>query len=145
MEQQTKSAVPRWYWVIAVVALLWSLMNCGVFGIDLFAQESFLESWTEPQKAWARSIPGWIYFVFGLAVATGLVGSIGLLLRKRWAAIMFTICVVAVIVQQVYSMFILAGLQVMGPSGLIPSAVVIIIPAALLLFSRFAGSRGWLT
>src|SRR6185295_6158198 len=67
MNQETKSAVPRWYWVIAAVALLWFLMDCVVFGIELFALESFLEDWTKPQKAWARSIPGWIYFVFGLA------------------------------------------------------------------------------
>jgi hypothetical protein len=40
MKQQTQSAVPLWYWVIAAVALLWSLLGCAFFGMELFAQEA---------------------------------------------------------------------------------------------------------
>ena len=144
MSQETKSAVPRWYWVIAAVALLWNLLGCTFFAMELFAQEAFMESMTEPQKEWVRSIPGWIYFVYGLAVSTGVVGSVGLFLRKGWTTLMFTICLVAVIVQMVYTMIIGGGLQVTGPSGLVMPSVVIVIAAALLWFSRFARSRGWL-
>ncbi|HKY26774.1 MAG TPA: hypothetical protein VJM12_02385 [Pyrinomonadaceae bacterium] len=144
MSQQTKSAVPPWYWVIAAVALLWNLVGCTFFAMELFAQEAFMESMTEPQKEWIRSIPSWIYIVYGLAVSTGVVGSIGLFLRKGWTTLMFTICLVAVIVQMVYTMIIGGGLQVMGPSGLVMPSVVIAIAAALLWFSRFARSRSWL-
>lgn len=141
--KQTKSAVPPWYWVVAVVALLWNLLGCAFFGMELFAQEAFLESMTEAQKQWVRSIPSWTYFVYGVAVATGVAGSIGLFLRKSWATIMFAICLVAVIVQMVYTMLIGGGLQVSGPSGLVMPGVVIGIAAALLWFSRLARSRGW--
>jgi hypothetical protein len=144
MNQQTKSAVPAWYWVIAAVALLWNLMGCAFFAMELFAQEALMETMTEAQRAWARSVPGWIYFVYGVAVTTGVLGSIGLFLRKSWATMMFTICLVAVIVQMVYTMLIGGGLQAMGPSGLIMPALVIVIAAALLWFSSFARRRGWI-
>jgi hypothetical protein len=144
MKQQTKSAVPGWYWVIAAVALLWNLLGCVFFAMELFAQEAFMESMTEPQKAWVRSIPGWIYFVYGVVVTTGVVGSVGLFLRKNWATVMFAICLVAVIVQMGYTMIIGGGLKVSGPSGLVMPAVVIVIAAALLWFSWFARNRGWL-
>lgn len=143
MKQQTKSAVPFWYWVIAAVALLWSLMGCAFFAIEIFAQEAAMESMTQAQKEWARSIPRWIYFVYGVAVSTGLAGSIGLFLRKGWTIAMFAICLVAVIVQMVYTMIIGGGIQVMGPSGLVMPSVVIGIAAALLWFSWFARSRNW--
>jgi hypothetical protein len=143
MKQQTKSAVPLWYWVIAVVALLWNLLGCVFFAMELFLQEALMESMTAPQKAWVRSIPGWIYFVYGLAVSTGVAGSIGLLLRKSWSTSMFAICLAAVIVQMVYTMIIGGGLRVTGPSGLVMPLLVIGIAAALLWFSRFARSRGW--
>jgi hypothetical protein len=143
MKQQTKSAVPVWYWVIAAVALLWNLMGCAFFGMELFAQEAGMAFMTEAQKEWVRSTPGWIYFVYGLAVSSGVVGSIGLFLRKGWTTRMFAISLVAVIVQMVYTMIIGGGLQVMGPSGLVMPAVVIGIAAALLWFSRFVRSRGW--
>jgi hypothetical protein len=76
-------------------------------------------------------------------VLTGVAGSIGLFLRKSWAIRMFAICLVAVIVQMVYTMIIGGGLQVTGPSGLIMPSVVIAIAAALLWFSWYARSRGW--
>ena len=143
MKQQTSSAVPRWYWVIAAVALLWNLLGCAFFAMELFAKEAFMESMTEPMKEWARSIPSWIYIVYGLAVLTGLAGSIGLFLRKGWTTLMFAICLVAVIVQMVYTMIIAGGLQVTGPSGLVMPALVTCIAAALLWFSSVARSRGW--
>ena len=144
MNQQTKSAVPLWYWVVAAVALLWNLLGCAFFGMELFAQEAFMESMTEAQKEWVRSIPGWIYFIYGLAVATGVAGSIGLFLRKRWTTVMFAICLVAVIVQMVYTMIIGRGLKVSGPSGLVMPSLVIGIAAALLWFSWLARSRAWI-
>ena len=144
MTQQTKSAVPLWYWVIAAVALLWNLLGCAFFGMEIFAQEAMMKSMTEAQKEWARSIPDWVYFVYGLAVSTGVAGSIGLFVRKRWTIAMFAICLVAVIVQMVYTMIIGGGLQVMGPSGAVMPSVVIVIAAALLWFSWFARSRNWI-
>lgn len=144
MQPTTESVVPRWYWVIAAVALLWNLIGCLFFGIELFAQEAAMESMTEAQKLWVRSIPGWIYVVYGLAVLTGVAGSIGLFLRKGWAVAMLTISLVAVIVQMVYTMIIGGGLQAMGPSGLAMPSLVIGIAAALLWFSRYARSRSWL-
>ena len=144
MTQTTKSAVPLWYWVIAAVALLWNLMGCAIFAVELFAQEAAMESMTEEQKVWARSIPGWIYFVYGVAVSTGVAGTIGLFLRKSWAIAMYAICLAAVIVQMGYTMIIAGGMQVMGPSGASMPLLVISIAAALLWFSWFAKSRNWL-
>jgi hypothetical protein len=102
-----------------------------------------MESWTEDQKQWARSTPGWIYFVFGLAVSTGVAGSIGLFMRKGWTIAMFAIGLVAVIVQMGYTMIIAGGLEVMGPSGAVMPSLIIVIAAALLWFSWFARSRSW--
>src|SRR4249920_761366 len=126
MKQNSKSAVPVWYWVIAVVALLWNLMGCASFAMELFAQEAAMESMTADQKEWARSIPRWIYFVYALAISTGVAGSIGLFARKGWTITMFAICLVAVLVQMGYTMIIAGGLQVMGPSGAVLPALVVV-------------------
>jgi hypothetical protein len=132
-----------WYWVIAAVALLWNLLGCTFLALEIFAQEAMMKSMTEDQKAWARSIPRWIYFVYALAVSTGVAGSIGLFMRKDWTIAMFAICLAAVIVQMVYTMIIGGGLKVLGPSGAIMPSLVIVIAAALLGFSLFASSQDW--
>ena len=144
MNANPKPAVPRWHWAIATVALLWNLMGCAAFATEVFAQEAMMESMTEAQQAWARSIPGWIYFVYAVAVASGVAGSIGLLLRKAWTVPLFGICLVAVLIQMVYTMLIAGGLQAMGSSGAMMPTLVIIFAAALLWYSWFARGKDWL-
>ena len=144
MNEQSKPAVPFWYWVIATLALLWNLMGCAAFGMEVFAQEAMMESMTEEQKEWARAIPGWIFVVYALAVTSGVAGSIGLFMRKRWTVTLFAICLAAVIVQMGYTMFIMTGMEVMGPSGLVMPGLVIFFAAALLWFSWFARGQNWL-
>ena len=144
MNQTTKSAGPVWYWVVAAVALLWNLLGCAMFAVELFAQEAAMESMTADQKAWVRSIPAWVYVVYGIAVSTGVAGTVGLFLRQGWAVALYAVCLVAVIVQMFYTMIPGGGLQVMGPSGAVMPAVVIVIAAALLWFARFAKSRNWI-
>ncbi len=119
-------------------------MGCAAFAMELFAQEAMIKSWTEAQKEWARSIPSWIYFVYGIAVTSGVAGCVCLLMRKGRAVPLFAICLVAVIVQMSFSMIIYGGMYAMGPSALVMPLLVIVIAAALLWFSRFAKSRNWI-
>ena len=144
MNEQTKTSTPIWFWVVAVVALLWNMMGGMIFLTEVFAQESMLESMTEPQKEWARSTPMWIYVVFAIAVITGLAGSVCLLMRKRLAVPLFLVGFVAVVIQMVYTMLIAGGLQVMGPSGAIMPAVVVTLALVWLLFSLLSKSKSWL-
>ena len=144
MNEETRAATPRWYLGVAIVAVLWNLMGCMAFAMEVFAQEAMMEAMTEAQKEWARSTPGWIYFVYAFAVITGVAGSVGLVLRKGWSVLLLALSLVAVLVQMVYVMLIAGGLDAMGPSGLIMPGVVIFLSAILLWFSRFARGKGWL-
>ena len=48
------------------------------------------------------------------------------------------------LIQMGYTMIVLGGLQVMGPSEVVVPLLVILIEAALLGFAWFAKSRKWL-
>ena len=144
MNESPRRLVPVWYWGVAVVAILWNLMGCAAFAAELFAQEALMESMTDPQKAWVRSIPTWIYFVYGVAVAAGVAGSIGLAVRKGWSVWLFAISLVAVLVQMIYTMVIAGGLQATGAGGAVMPALVIVLAALFLWFSWFARGKGWI-
>jgi hypothetical protein len=139
------SKVPMWFWVVAVVALLWNIMGGMIFLTEMFSQEALMEGMTDEQKAWVRSTPSWIYFVFGLSVATGLLGSIGLLLRRNFPVILFSISFVAVLVQMIYTMVIAGGLQVMGPSGAVMPVIVTVLAFIWLVASIYFNRQGWLS
>ena len=144
MNEDAKSTVPVWFWVVATIALLWNLMGCAAFAMELFAQEAMMESWTEAHKEWARSFPVWIYYEYGVAVITGVAGSICLFIRKSWAISLFGVCLAAVLFQMIYTMIISGGLQVMGASSAVMPLLVIILAGVFLWFSYFAKTKGWL-
>ena len=144
MNSGTKSAVPSWYWVVAIVSLLWSLMGCAAFSMELFAQDAVLESMTEEQQKWTKSIPGWIYVVYAVAVTTGTGGSVGLLMRKRWTVSLNAICLVSVLIQMGYTIVIAGGIEVLVGADLILPILVIGIAGVMLWFSQSARAKGWL-
>ena len=144
MNERPRVSVPKWFWVIAAVAFLWNMMGCMIFLSEVFAKEAMMESFSETQKEWSRSIPGWIYVIFAASVVTGVAGSISLLMRKSLSVPLFTISFVTVLIQMVYTMLIAGGLQVMGPSGAVMPTLVVLLSIAWLLFSLWCKSKGWL-
>ncbi|MEC9091232.1 MAG: hypothetical protein VX438_00905 [Planctomycetota bacterium] len=145
MKQEPKQIIPRWYWGVVGMALVWNLFGCVAFLMEMFAQEDMMLEWTETQKEWARSIPGWIYLIYAISVLAGLGGSVGLLLRKQWAAFWFGFSLGGVLVQMGYTLIIAGGLQVMGVSGLIMPAIIILLAGSLLVVSCCVKSRDWYT
>ena len=144
MDPETNPPVPRWYWAIAIVALLWNLLGCSVLVMELFYQEQMMVDFTEAQKEWSRSFGGWIYVLWGIAVLSGIGGSIGLLMRKRYSRWLLDISLAAVLIQMTYTMVIAGGLQVMGPQGAIMPLIIVGIAAGLVWFVRYARRQKWL-
>ena len=144
LDQETKPPVPRWYWAIAIVALLWNLLGCSVLVMELFYQEEMMVDFTEAQKEWSRSFGGWIYVLWGIAVLSGIGGSIGLLMRKQYSRCLLDISLASVLIQMTYTMVIAGGLQVMGPQGAIMPLIIVGIAAGLVWFVRYARRQKWL-
>ena len=141
MSEQNSASVSRSFWLVAAIALLWNLMGCMILLSEVFAKEAMMESFTEAQKEWSRSTPTWIYIVFAISVATGIAGSVSLLMRKSLSVPLFAISCIAVIIQMVYTMLIDQGLQVMGPSGAVMPTLVVSLSIVWLLFARSCKSK----
>lgn len=144
MNEESRVSVPRWFWIFAVVALLWNLMGCMIFLSEVFAKEAMMESFTAEQKEWSRAIPFWIYLVFAISVVSGVAGSIALLKRVRLAVPCFAVSFVAVVVQMGYTMLIAGGLRVMGPSGAVMPVLVVTLSMGWLFFAKYSSNRHWL-
>ena len=144
MSEEMKVPIPRWFWIVAVVALLWNLIGCMIFVLEVFAKEAMMESFTEEQKAWSRAIPLWVYAVFAVSVVTGMIGSIGLLRRSSIAILCFGISLGAVVIQMGYTMLIAGGLEIMGPSGGVMPVLVVSLSTVWLFFGIYCNAKGLL-
>ncbi|MAI35890.1 MAG: hypothetical protein L7W43_10930 [Rubripirellula sp.] len=144
MNKDSKSSVPRWFWAVAVVALLWNLMGGMVLLSEVFAKEAMMDSFTEEQKEWSRATSPWIYLVFAVSVLSGLTGSIALLKQRGLAVSCFAVSFVAVVVQMGYTMLIAGGLRVMGPTGAVMPLLVVSLAMVWLFFAKYSDNQGWL-
>ena len=139
--------LPVSFWIIAVVALLWNLMGLGAFISEFMVDpESMAAAYTDEQMELIRSYPSWTKIFYGLATICGTLGCIGLIMRKKWAYIMFMLSLFGVIVQQAHSLLMTDALKVFGagPALFFP-AMILLIGVFLLLYTKKHIANGTLT
>ena len=90
---------PVWFWVVAVIALLWNLFGLFNFYISTFDQVSILETLNQEQRELFEAMPLWATIAFGVATVTGTLASLGLLIRKRLAKPLFVVSLVTMVAQ----------------------------------------------
>jgi hypothetical protein len=135
---------PAWFKFVAVLALLWNLLGCIAFFSDLRLSPEDLAKLPEAQQALYAARPGWAVAATAMAVFGGALGSMGLLLRKKWAFPVFVLSLLGIIVQDM-GLFVLAdGLRLAGPVAVVLQSVVLAVGIGLVLLSRKGIARGWL-
>lgn len=139
---QTK--VPITYWIVGVLGILWNLAGIANFVFQVFFTDSMVELMSAEQKELILSTPSWLNIVFGVATILGLVGSIGLLLRKKWAVPALLGSLVAVVIQMGYSSFAMNAVEVMDQSPVFP-AMIVLFSAVLWWYSKRSAARGFLS
>jgi hypothetical protein len=138
------TAVPAWFWIVAIAALLFELLGCFFYFVEVRMSAADIAALPLDQAAMLAARPSWYYAAFGIAVWVGVAGAVLLLLRRRWAVWALLISLVAAIVQ-FSSVLIVPEMRAMTPSdALFVPITVIIVAYAFWQFSKLAGRRGWL-
>lgn len=140
----TKVKPPTWFWVVSAIALLWNLFGVMNYLMQAFNQVALLESMDQAQREAFESIPAWATAAFAIAVFSGTIGCIGLLLRKKWARPLFIISLIAAVAQFIHWLFISNAVEAFGPSTYTMPVIVILIGLYLISFSKKGIAKGWL-
>ena len=136
---------PWWYWAVSILALVWMLFGVLAWCMDLMMDPAQLAQLPEGQQQLYAQRPQWLFWVYAVAVFSGLVGAIGLLLRKRWATTFFLVSLAAIVVQFGYTFLAMDALDLLGPATALPFPIVIFAFGVFLLwFARYARRHGWI-
>ena len=128
---------------MGAIGILWNLAGIANFVFHVFFTDAMVSKMTAVQKELILSNPMWMKIVFGVATIFGLIGSIGLLMRKKWAMPALLVSLIAVVIQMGYSSFATDALEVMGQSPAFP-VMVVIFSVILWWYSKRSDSRGYL-
>ncbi|WP_299436816.1 hypothetical protein [uncultured Aquimarina sp.] len=140
----TTNKLPIWFWIIGIIALIWNIMGVMAYLGQAYMTEEILNAMTEADQNFYNNQPAWVTAVFAIAVFSGLLGCVALLLKKKLAILLFAISFLAVIAQQVYNFVIQDFIELTGQRLYMP-ILVIVICAFLLWFSRFSKSKNWIS
>lgn len=138
------SKPPIWFYVVVVVALLWNAAGLMAVIADLRLSASDLAALPADQQALYAARPGWSVVGSLVAVVGGTLGSLLLLLRKRWASVVFVLSLVGVAVQDL-GIFVIAGAAKGG--NLVPivlQGLVLLIAVGLIFLAHTAQKRAWI-
>lgn len=133
---------PTWFRVAALVAVIWNAFGVIMYlsSVGLFGDP--VGGLSEAERSAASSIPDWITGAFAIGTFAGLIGSLGLVLRKAWAHPVLIISFVALLVLEGWILFFSGAVEVFG------LAVPVIVSAGAILLAWLADRArrsGWLS
>jgi len=132
------------FWVISSIALLWNIMGIVAYLGQAYMTDEAMSLLTENEQAYYANVPAWVTAAFAIAVFSGFLGSLALVLKKKWAKPMFLISFVAVVIQVVYSLFIQEFVALTGSTIILP-LITVAIAAFLVWFANDAIGKRILT
>ncbi len=133
------------FYVISSVALVWNLM--GVFNYlgQVLMTDEVLKSLPKDQQLMYQDVPSWVTAAFAVAVFSGTIGAIFLLLKKKKSLTFFILSFVGIIVQMTHGLFISENTDNYGASVLLMPLMIIAVGAYLIWYSKKASENRWLS
>jgi hypothetical protein len=145
LDGNSNSKVNIWFWVIGVLAVLWNLAGLSAFVVDMTMSAESLEMMSETERLRYANNPMWLKIVYGVATIGGTLASIALLMKKKWAVMLFLISFVAVIIQFAFAILGSNMMEESGAAAFILPITVIVIAGLLWYYAKKCNARGWLS
>jgi hypothetical protein len=134
--------VPWHLWAVGALTLLWNAYGGFDYLMTQTENPGYLAMYTPEQRAYFTSFPLWMDSVWAIGVWGAVLGSVLLLLRRRWAYPVFAVSVAAFLVSVVYNYLLSDGARIAGATGAIFSVVIALIGIGEVLYSRAMARRG---
>ena len=133
------------FWVISSIALVWNLMGVFNYLDQAFMTDKVLETLPKEQQILYQDVPAWVTAAFAIAVFSGTLGSLLLLLKKKIATTFFTISFLGIMGQMSYGLLIDQNSDSYGPMGIALPIIIIAFGGYLIWYSRKANEHRWLS
>ncbi len=134
-EGEERRRTPVHLWIVGILSLLWNSMGAFDYLASQLQLDFYMSQFTEAQLAYFYAFPSWAVAGWAFGVWGAFVGSIGLLLRHKWALWAFGISIVGLFVSSVFSFGLSNGVEIMGTGGVIFTAVIWIVAILLLVYT----------
>ena len=133
--------VPRWFWLVAALCLLFEAAGCYAYILQVTVDPATLPI---DERRLVEAMPIWAIGAYAMAVWVGLIGAIGLLLRKRFARGALLISLAFVVVQFGGMLLMPSIRTLMSSDQLLGPVVIFVIAYGFCQFCKIADKKDWL-
>ena len=133
------------FYIISSMALVLNLMGVFNFLGQALMSDEVLASLPKDQQLIYQDVPVWVTAAFAIAVFSGTLGAVFLLLKKKVSSIFFKLSFVGIIIQMTYGLLISENTNSYGPLGLVMPLMIIAIGGYLIWYSKKAAKHRWIS
>jgi len=143
--REESGKTPVHFWVIGILALLWNSWGAFDYLATKLQLDFYMSNFTEQQLEYFYGFPKLMTAFWASGVWGAVAGSIGLLLRRKWALWAFVISCTGLFVTTIYNYGMSNGAEVMGSIGVIISVAIWAMALFLLWYSWSQAKKGVLS
>jgi hypothetical protein len=136
---------PRWFKIASVLALLWNLAGLFAFVSDATMGADDVAKLSAAQQAMYAARPTWALVASGIATIGGTLGSLALVLSKRWGVPALWASLLGLAGQDAAMLSLPGGVGAIGTVPVVLQTFVLLVAIALVVLARKGIAKGWLT
>lgn len=133
---------PVHLWIVGALSLLWNAMGAFDYLATQLKLDFYMSQFSEAQLAYFYGFPKWAVAAWAFGVWGAVAGSVGLLLRRRWALPAFAVSVAGMVVNWVYTLGMSNGAEIMGGGGMVFGTVIWVVAILLLVYAWRMSAKG---
>jgi hypothetical protein len=142
MDTVIETPKPKWMLWAGLAFLVWNLFGVAAFIMQAtMSAEAFSSLPKEQQELWG-DMGATTWAAYAIAVGTGTLGAISMLMGRKWAVLLFLLSLVAIVVQFSYPMGYALSRNLL--SLMIFPALILAMAVAQWLLTRNWRDAGWL-
>ena len=142
MAEPTKT--PWHLWVVGILMLIWSAGGAFDYVMTQTRNESYMNQFTPKQLEYFYGFPSWVVAGWAIGVWGGVLGSLLLLFRSRWAIPVYWLSLLATLATALHTL-ILADVsltEIAGAFALVFSIAIIVVSTLMLWYAHRMQGRG---
>lgn len=105
MNAAAQAKTPWHLWAVGILGVLWNGFGCFDYFMTMTKGDDYMRGagMTDAQIAHFNSMPGWMTAVWAIGVWGGVLGSLLLLWRSKWAFEVFVASLIAFVASLIYA------------------------------------------
>jgi hypothetical protein len=140
-DRYARQPIARWYTAAAIVSLLFMLVGCAGYLLEVTADPASLPL---DQRAVHDAQPLWLISANAVAVWVGALGALLLLLHRKLAETLMLVSLIAVTIWLGGLLLVPRLRDLLGTDDIAVAVVVALITWTIYWFARHSRQRGWL-